>query len=91
LGRFIGLTPGVLVSVGVYRWLKGVFTGRKGVKQFARQGQLLLILRYVTWTVAGSEKHMVFSSPQGGTGNSTRGTELSLMVKVYELMVAQEH
>ena len=45
--RFIGLTPGVLVTVGMYRWLKGVFSGRKGVKQFARQGQLLLILRCV--------------------------------------------
>ncbi|KAF2133453.1 NCA2-domain-containing protein [Dothidotthia symphoricarpi CBS 119687] len=44
---FIGLTPGVLVSIGVYRWLKGVFSSRKGVQQWARQGQLLLILRNI--------------------------------------------
>jgi nuclear-control-of-ATPase protein 2 len=43
---FIGLTPGVLVTIGVYRWLSGVFSSRKGVKQWAREGQLLLILRY---------------------------------------------
>ena len=42
---FIGLTPGVLVSVGVYRWIRGVFSNRKGVRQWAEQGQLLLILR----------------------------------------------
>jgi nuclear-control-of-ATPase protein 2 len=44
---FIGLTPGVLVSVGVYRWLRGVFSSRKGVQQWAKQGQLLLILRNI--------------------------------------------
>jgi nuclear-control-of-ATPase protein 2 len=44
---FIGLTPGVLVSVGVYRWLTGIFSSRKGVQQWARQGQLLLVLRNI--------------------------------------------
>ncbi|KAF1953648.1 NCA2-domain-containing protein [Byssothecium circinans] len=44
---FIGLTPGVLVSIGVYRWLRGVFSNRKGIKQWAQQGQLLLILRNI--------------------------------------------
>lgn len=44
---FIGLTPGVLVSIGVYRWLGGVVTNRKGVKQWARQGRMLLILRNI--------------------------------------------
>jgi nuclear-control-of-ATPase protein 2 len=44
---FIGLTPGVLVSVGVYRWLRGVFSSRKGVQQWARQGKLLLVLRNI--------------------------------------------
>jgi nuclear-control-of-ATPase protein 2 len=44
---FIGLTPGVLVSIGVYRWLRGVFSSRKGVQQWARQGKLLLILRNI--------------------------------------------
>jgi nuclear-control-of-ATPase protein 2 len=44
---FIGLTPGVLVSIGVYRWLRGVFSSRKGVQQWARQGKLLLVLRNI--------------------------------------------
>jgi len=47
---FIGLTPGVLVTIGVYRWLSGMFSSRKGVQQWAREGQLLLILRYATQT-----------------------------------------
>lgn len=44
---FIGLTPGVLVTIGVYRWLRGLFSARKGVQRWAKEGQLLLILRYV--------------------------------------------
>jgi nuclear-control-of-ATPase protein 2 len=51
---FIGLTPGVLVSVGVYRWLKGVFSSRKGVQQWARQGKLLLILRNIDRILTGA-------------------------------------
>jgi nuclear-control-of-ATPase protein 2 len=42
---FIGLTPGVLVTVGVYRWLRGAFTSRSTVQQWAREGQLMMILR----------------------------------------------
>ncbi|KAF2473272.1 NCA2-domain-containing protein [Lindgomyces ingoldianus] len=44
---FIGLTPGVLVSIGVYRWLGGLFSNRTSVQKWARQGQLLLILRNI--------------------------------------------
>jgi len=44
---FIGLTPGVLVSIAVYRWLRGALSSRKGVQQWAKQGQLLLILRNI--------------------------------------------
>ncbi|KAF2268121.1 NCA2-domain-containing protein [Lojkania enalia] len=44
---FIGLTPGVLVTIGVYRWLSGIFGNRKSVQQWAKQGQLLLILRNI--------------------------------------------
>lgn len=42
---FIGLTPGVLVSVGVYRWLRGVFTNRSSLEAWQKQGHLLLLLR----------------------------------------------
>ncbi|KAF1974744.1 NCA2-domain-containing protein [Bimuria novae-zelandiae CBS 107.79] len=51
---FIGLTPGVLVTIGVYRWLCGVFSARKGVKQWARQGQLMLILRNIDRILVGA-------------------------------------
>ncbi|KAH7138931.1 ATP synthase regulation protein NCA2-domain-containing protein [Dendryphion nanum] len=44
---FIGLTPGVLVSVGVYRWLRGMFSNRSSLHRWAKQGQLLLILRNI--------------------------------------------
>ncbi|KAH9871826.1 hypothetical protein J1614_006083 [Plenodomus biglobosus] len=51
---FIGLTPGVLVSIGVYRWLGGVFSSRKGVQQWARQGRMLLILRNIDRILTGA-------------------------------------
>ncbi|KAF1837292.1 NCA2-domain-containing protein [Decorospora gaudefroyi] len=51
---FIGLTPGVLVTVGVYRWLRGVFSSRKGVQRWARQGQMLLILRNIDRILTGA-------------------------------------
>jgi nuclear-control-of-ATPase protein 2 len=44
---FIGLTPGVLVTIGMYRWLNGVFNNRASMEKWATQGQLVLILRYV--------------------------------------------
>jgi nuclear-control-of-ATPase protein 2 len=43
--RFIGLTPGVLVSIGAYRWLKSVVGNRKGIKRSGPQGQPRMILR----------------------------------------------
>jgi len=44
---FIGLTPGVLVSIGVYRWLGGVLSSRKGVQRWTTQGRMMLILRNI--------------------------------------------
>ncbi|KAF2872012.1 ATP synthase regulation protein NCA2-domain-containing protein [Massariosphaeria phaeospora] len=51
---FIGLTPGILVTIGVYRWLRGVFSSRKGVRQWAKQGQLLLLLRNIDRILSGA-------------------------------------
>ncbi|KAI1665849.1 atp synthase regulation protein nca2 [Pyrenophora tritici-repentis] len=51
---FIGLTPGVLVSIGAYQWLRGVFSSRKGVQQWARQGRMLLILRNIDRILTGA-------------------------------------
>lgn len=51
---FIGLTPGVLVSIGAYQWLRGIFSSRKGVQQWARQGRMLLILRNIDRILTGA-------------------------------------
>ncbi|ORY17771.1 ATP synthase regulation protein NCA2-domain-containing protein [Clohesyomyces aquaticus] len=51
---FIGLTPGVLVSIGVYRWLSGLFSNRNSLQKWARQGQLLLILRNIDRILVGA-------------------------------------
>lgn len=51
---FIGLTPGVLVSIGVYRWTRGVFSSRKGVQRWAKQGRMLLILRNIDRILTGA-------------------------------------
>jgi nuclear control of ATPase protein 2 len=42
---FIGLTPGVLVTIGVYRWLSGTFSNREGLRRGTKQSELLRILR----------------------------------------------
>ena len=42
---FVGLTPGVLVCLGVFRWLNGMFGSRKGLQQGEKQGQMLRSLR----------------------------------------------
>jgi nuclear control of ATPase protein 2 len=51
---FIGLTPGLLVTIGAYRWLRGVFSNRRGVQQWTRQGRMLLILRNVDRILTGA-------------------------------------
>ncbi|KAF2843151.1 NCA2-domain-containing protein [Patellaria atrata CBS 101060] len=44
---FIGLTPGVLVCIGVSRWIKGLFSTRKGLKSGRRKGELIRVLRNI--------------------------------------------
>ncbi|KAF2729025.1 NCA2-domain-containing protein [Polyplosphaeria fusca] len=51
---FIGLTPGVLVTIGVYRWLSGVFGNKKSVQAWAREGHLLRILRNIDRILTGA-------------------------------------
>ncbi|KAF2204978.1 NCA2-domain-containing protein [Delitschia confertaspora ATCC 74209] len=51
---FIGLTPGVLVTIGVYRWLSGIIYNRKGLKRWTKQGQLLMILRNIDRILVGA-------------------------------------
>ncbi|KAI9700640.1 MAG: Nuclear control of ATPase protein 2 [Candelina mexicana] len=42
---FVGLTPGILVCLGVSRWLGSFFGSRRGIKQGKKQGQMIRILR----------------------------------------------
>jgi len=44
---FVGLTPGLLVTVALLRWINGTFIDRKGRKQGKKQGQMLWVLRLV--------------------------------------------
>ena len=44
---FVGLTPGLLVTVALLRWINGTFIDRKGRKRGKKQGQLLWVLRLV--------------------------------------------
>lgn len=41
----MGLTPGVLVCLGISRWLSGVLEGRKG--RGKNQGQMIRVLRNI--------------------------------------------
>jgi nuclear-control-of-ATPase protein 2 len=42
-------------GIGVYRWLRGIFSSRRGVQQFSRQGQLLLVLRNIDRILTGAK------------------------------------
>ena len=44
--RFVGLTPGVLVCLGTFRWLSGFLSGREGRTEGKRQDQMVRILRF---------------------------------------------
>lgn len=41
----MGLTPGVLVCLGVSRWFNGVVKGRRGGIKGKKQGQMIRVLR----------------------------------------------
>lgn len=45
---FVGLTPGLLVTVAVVRWVNGTFVNRRGRKEGKKQGQMLGVLRLVS-------------------------------------------
>ena len=44
---FVGITPGVFVCIGVYRWLISVFAGRRGRIQGQQQGSMIRVLRNI--------------------------------------------
>ncbi|MCJ1405463.1 Nuclear control of ATPase protein 2 [Xylographa trunciseda] len=44
---FVGLTPGVLVCLGTFRWLSGSLGGRKGKSKGKKQGRMIRVLRNI--------------------------------------------
>ncbi|KAI5866933.1 ATP synthase regulation protein NCA2 [Durotheca rogersii] len=44
---FVGLTPGILVSVGAVQYLRGVFGGRKGFRESRKAGRCVRVLRNI--------------------------------------------
>ncbi|KAL8817961.1 MAG: hypothetical protein Q9223_003302 [Gallowayella weberi] len=51
---FVGLTPGVLVCLGLFRWLGGVVGGRKGRRQQKSGGQRTRLLRNIDRILSAS-------------------------------------
>ena len=49
-GRFVGLTPGILICLGVSRWLGACFGRRKTRSAGHEQGRLLRLLRFESYT-----------------------------------------
>lgn len=44
---FVGLTPGILVSIGVIQYLRGVLGGRKGFRENRKAGKCVRVLRNI--------------------------------------------
>jgi nuclear-control-of-ATPase protein 2 len=44
---FVGLTPGLLVSLGVFRYLGSMFGGRRGMRKNKKVGQAIRVLRNI--------------------------------------------
>ncbi|KAI0175917.1 NCA2-domain-containing protein [Hypoxylon sp. FL1284] len=42
---FVGLTPGILVSIGVMQYLRGVLGGRRGFRETRKAGRCVRVLR----------------------------------------------
>jgi nuclear control of ATPase protein 2 len=44
---FVGLTPGVLVSIGIVQYLRGIMGGRSGVRKSRKAGKSVRVLRNI--------------------------------------------
>ncbi|KAI0447435.1 ATP synthase regulation protein NCA2 [Xylaria telfairii] len=51
---FVGLTPGIFVSVGVARYLLGVFGGRRGYAETRKAGRCVRVLRNIDRVFSGA-------------------------------------
>lgn len=51
---FVGLTPGVIVIIGLTRWLRSSFSSRRGVDSAKKQGQMTRQLRNIDRVLTNS-------------------------------------
>ncbi|KAL9604380.1 MAG: hypothetical protein Q9219_000568 [cf. Caloplaca sp. 3 TL-2023] len=51
---FVGLTPGVLVCLGLFRWFGGVFGGRRGKVEQESRARRIRVLRNIDRILSGS-------------------------------------
>lgn len=51
---FVGLTPGVIVCIGLTRWFRSAFSTRKGMDQARKQGQMTRQLRNIDRVLTNS-------------------------------------
>ena len=51
---FVGITPGVLICIGLCQWLRGSFAGRKGRLQGRKQGSMIRHLRNIDRVLSAS-------------------------------------
>ena len=54
---FVGITPGALFCIGIYRWLSGMFVGRRGRLQGQQQGSMIDNLWNVDRILTASAAH----------------------------------
>ncbi|KIX02826.1 uncharacterized protein Z518_08769 [Rhinocladiella mackenziei CBS 650.93] len=52
---FVGIAPGVLISFALVQWLRGVFGGRKGLRQGKRKGEAIRLIRNIDRTLTNSD------------------------------------
>lgn len=45
--RFVSLTPGLLICIGAFRWIRGLFGGRQNVQKGQKRSDMLHVVRWV--------------------------------------------
>ncbi|KAG9868722.1 NCA2-domain-containing protein, partial [Aureobasidium melanogenum] len=51
---FVGLTPGILVTIGISRWVSSAFTSRRGADASRKQGHMMRQLRNIDRVLTNS-------------------------------------
>jgi len=51
---FVGLTPGIIVTIALYSWIRNGFSRRKGSHQARKQGVMVRLLRNIDRVLSNS-------------------------------------